>query len=173
MSKRNKVAQPLPKTYSWIPGSRFGKNQDPTVIGTELERLIDNNDQRLIPEKVVETAQNPMSPLHPLFEWDDAKAAQAHRIEQARHLLRSVQVTIITNKGQEITTRMTVTSERHKQPGKHYYSTTEYALSNEELRAQVLKQALLELAAFRRRYAELSELAQVFHIIQKVTRRAA
>lgn len=173
MSRRNKKNSTLTKTYSWIPGSRFSKNQDPNTIGAELERLIDSNDQRLVPEKVVETAENPMNPLHHLFEWNDAQAAQAHRVEQARHLLRSVQVTIITNKGQEITTRMTVTTERHKQPGKHYYSTTEYALSNEELRAQVLKQALLELTAFRRRYAELSELAQVFHIIQKVTRRAA
>jgi putative cell wall-binding protein len=161
------------KTYSWIPGSRFGKNLNPTLIGAELEKLIASNHQKLVAENVVETAKNPANPLHPVFEWDDTKAAIAHRISQAQHLLRSVQVTIVTNKGQEITTRMTVTTERHKQPGKHYYSTTEYALSNEELRAQVLRQALLELAAFRRRYAELSELAQVFRVIQKLTSQAA
>jgi hypothetical protein len=175
--KRKKRAPEAPKLnakiYSWVPGSRLGRELDATVIGPEIERLIEVHGQKLKAETVVDTAASPMSPLHPAFEWDDTKAAQEHRIFQAQHLLRSVQITVATPEGGEITTRATVTRERHGQPGKHYYSTTEYALSDAELRAEVLKQALREAVAFRRKYAELSELAQVFAIIDRVSRRGS
>jgi hypothetical protein len=156
------------KVYSWVPGSRFGRELDVTVIGPELNRLIETHGQKLAAETVVTAAASPLNPLHPAFEWDDTRAAQAHRIAQAQHLLRSVQITIATPTGGEITTRATVTRERHGQPGKRYYSTTEYALSDTEIRAEVLKQALREAVAFRRKYADLSELTQVFAVIDRV-----
>lgn len=48
----------------------------------------------LTPERVVEHAQRQDSPLHEFFEWDDALAAQAHRLQQARSLIRSVRVEV-------------------------------------------------------------------------------
>jgi hypothetical protein len=174
--KQSRKAAPLvpgAKVYSWIPGSRLGRSLDVTAIGTEVEKLIEAHGQKLKAEDVVTAAEHLTSPLHVAFEWDDNKAAHEYRVVQAQHLLRSVQITIVTPAGSEVTTRATVTRERHGQPGKRDYSTTEYALSDEELRAEVLKQALRELAAFRRRYAELSELAQVFAIIARVVRKAA
>lgn len=48
----------------------------------------------LKPEDIVLEATDPMHPLHDRFEWDDAKAAHEHRIEQARALIRSVRVDV-------------------------------------------------------------------------------
>ena len=158
------------KIYTWVPGTRFGRELDVTTIGQELDHLIEAHGQKLPAEKVVEAAQNPMSPLHRVFEWDDTEAARQYRITQAQHLLRSVQVTITTPEKKEVTVRLTVTRERPSQPGKHHYSTTEYALADPELRAEVLKQALREMAAFRRKYAELAELVPVFAIIDRLTK---
>lgn len=47
---------------------------------------------RLTPDAVVEDARDPQSPLHDLFEWDDAKAAYQHRLDQARAIITSVRV---------------------------------------------------------------------------------
>jgi hypothetical protein len=44
----------------------------------------------LTPQAVVNDARNPKSPLHERFEWDDQKAANAHRLDVARELIREV-----------------------------------------------------------------------------------
>ncbi len=51
---------------------------------------------RLTPMLVVEDAEDPGSPLHDQFEWDDTVAAKAWREEQARTLIRSVHLVITT-----------------------------------------------------------------------------
>lgn len=51
---------------------------------------IEERDGRLTPAAVVEEAKSPRSVLHRMFEWDDAKAAYQHRLDQARTLIASV-----------------------------------------------------------------------------------
>ena len=159
------------RTYSWVPGSRFGKEDDVSRIGPEVERLIEKHGQKLAIEEAVREAESPSSPLHSvIFREDDSAAAYEHRLDLARHLFRSVQVTIITPERKEVTIRVAVTRERPNQPGKHFYTTTEYALSDPSLRAEVLKSALRELAAIRRKYIELDELSRVFAEIDRALR---
>jgi hypothetical protein len=64
-------------------------------IRLALEAL-QNTHGQLSPDLVVDAARDPGSPLHAEFEWDTEKAAHAHRIEQARTLIRSVRVEIHT-----------------------------------------------------------------------------
>lgn len=65
-------------------------------IITELTRLAEANEGRLTPDNVVDAAQNEASPLHKCFEWDNDAAAHMFRVEQARHLIRSVRVEVTT-----------------------------------------------------------------------------
>lgn len=60
------------------------------AIKERLQQLERTADGVLTPTVVVEDASNPESILHDQFEWDDAKAAHAHRLDQARVLIRSV-----------------------------------------------------------------------------------
>ena len=53
---------------------------------------LENDDGVITPEAVVAAAAPPDSALHGYFTWDDAKAAHAHRLDQARTLIRSVKV---------------------------------------------------------------------------------
>jgi len=55
---------------------------------------IETAEGRLTPSAVVDSARNPDSPLHPLFDWNDASAAEAHRLDTARGLIRRVVVTV-------------------------------------------------------------------------------
>ena len=60
------------------------------VVRTELERIASNNDGRLTASGVLAVAKRTSHPLHDHFEWDDSAAAHAHRLWQARQLIKSV-----------------------------------------------------------------------------------
>lgn len=60
----------------------------------ELKQLEDRKG-RLTPEQVLEAASDPKSALHSQFEWDDSKAAYAHRLDQARELIRRVKIELV------------------------------------------------------------------------------
>lgn len=71
------------------------QKEQTTAIRAELQRLEDANG-RLTATIVLEAARSPSSVLHSRFEWDDQQAAHSHRLEQARQLIRSVRVEIVT-----------------------------------------------------------------------------
>jgi hypothetical protein len=50
---------------------------------------------QLNPRSVVARAKRPSSALHGCFEWDDAKAADAHRLATAERLIFRAKVTIV------------------------------------------------------------------------------
>lgn len=65
-------------------------------IKAALEQIAAANGGTLRPADVVNAARDPAHPLHERFQWDDAKAAEAHRLDQARSLIKSVKVEITT-----------------------------------------------------------------------------
>lgn len=66
-------------------------------VKNRIDALADKNGGKITADEVLEDARNPSSPLHEQFEWDDSVAAELHRKEQARRLIRSVRVTIHTD----------------------------------------------------------------------------
>lgn len=70
------------------------KGFDAQAIGESLEQLRAQlgGDLQDRPHLVVEAARDPQSPLHGVFTWDDAKAAESFRVLQARALVRAVVV---------------------------------------------------------------------------------
>ena len=58
---------------------------------TEMLNMAEGSGQ-ITAAEVVDRARNKNSPLHDYFEWDDKKAGNACRIEQARVLIRTVKV---------------------------------------------------------------------------------
>lgn len=61
-------------------------------VASRLRALAERGDGTITPEAVIDDARSPDSPLHGEFEWDDSAAAHAYRLDQARHLIRSVRV---------------------------------------------------------------------------------
>jgi hypothetical protein len=81
--------------YNWkLKG--LAKGVDPNEAVQELERI-----QKLFgyitPELLVTEASNPESILHPIFEWDNKKAAYNYRLQQARILLNNVRIDVIAD----------------------------------------------------------------------------
>lgn len=65
-------------------------------VSAELMRLSALTGRHVSAEQYVEEARDPASPLHDTLEWDDAKAGEQWRINQARAVIRSIRVEVET-----------------------------------------------------------------------------
>lgn len=149
--------------YAWRPGSRV--SIDAEKAGRELENIRVTNGGELLAPDVVERARSANSALHEHFEWDDATAAEQHRLAQAGELIRSITVDVSrSNVEPPKHVRAFVSVERES--GRSYTSTL-HAMGDAELRRQVLEGAWRELLAVRQKYAGLEELARVFAAIDE------
>lgn len=75
------------KRYTFREGSRVGGIK-PETVAAELARL--RKTGPLTTTAVLEAASDPDSPLHGAFIWDDTRAADLYRKEQARRLIRAL-----------------------------------------------------------------------------------
>lgn len=113
---------------------------------------------RITPELVLEKAKDENSELHKCFEWDDKAAAWKYRRFQARNLIQNL--VIVTEKAEEQPVRVfSITSEKNV-----YQPTRQFLVQKDEYQT-LLKRALGELEAFKRKYHTLSELEAVFEQI--------
>lgn len=150
--------------YKCRAGARL--EGDIQAIGQELE-IIRQRDGGLVPSAVVEQAKPKSNPLHPNFEWNDKTAARLYREDQARYVIRSVDVVYETGEEshqREVRAFVAV----QKDDGSRIYESTAEALSNDLYRKQVLASAFRELQQVRTKYAELQELAEVFQAVDRV-----
>lgn len=142
-------------------------------ITAELKKISDRNGGLLRPLDVVETARAEDSPLHSRFEWDDSLAAEKHRLNQARELIR-VCVSLITtsdNRVIRVGTFVSLTPDRDNPGGG--YRQIDVVMENPEQREQLLRDALSELEAFRTKYSHLRELVDLFQAIDNAKNQAA
>jgi len=136
-------------------------------IIAELNAIAEAHNGILRPEDVVQAASDPHSPLHPLFDWDDGEAAHKWRLHQARNLIR-------------VCVRYVETPDRERKPCRVFVSLTTDRVSNgggyralddvlrvKSTRDQLLEDAMREAEAFARKYAMLSELAEVHAAISR------
>lgn len=83
--------------YKWTLGNQKKKGLSAEEAAIELNRIKDNNNGLLTSEIVLEAARDKKSKLHVWFDWDDSIAAERWRVEQAKLLLRSIKVEVISN----------------------------------------------------------------------------
>lgn len=144
-------------TYAWRPGARI--TLDAQVAGEELSRIERHNNGRLDRKDVLEQARAPTNPLHPAFEWNDGEAAEQWRLQQASVLITCITTVVEKDGAVSAPVRAFVSVVRDEDRS---YVNIAHALSEEDLRRQVLGRAMRELVAWRDRYAELTELASLF-----------
>lgn len=144
--------------YTWKAGSYL--SGDPQLVGEVCEAL--EKDGMLTAAALVEASRPDDAPLHGMFEWDDAIAAEAYREVQGGRIIRSVE---IVPTGTSEPTRAFVSVETISE-GRGYMAV-EKAMRVEDARTSLLMQARRDMDAFVRKYAQLSELADVIKEIAK------
>lgn len=137
---------------------------DAQVAGEELERIRIYHNGRLEAEDVVEASREPSAALHPVFEWDDQKAAAAHRKSQAMYIIRHIDVVVQREDESAAPIRAFVSVKRDEDRS---YTSVQHAMADPGLRQQIVRQAWAELEAWQRRYAELVDFAKVFTAIEQ------
>lgn len=146
---------------------------DAQKAGEHLEKL-EKKHGEVTPEIVLKDAKQEKSVLHSCFEWDDKKAAEGYRLTQARFILQNLTVCVEKEGEEEPTlTRAFVNVSPVSMSGnKGSYLSITNALSDEESRKIVLRNAMSELISYKRKYEELNELQEVFmaidHVAEKV-----
>jgi len=153
---------------------------DAQACGKRLEQ-IEKKSGAITPVAVVNDARSKASPLHDAFTWDDKEAAEAHRLNEARYLLRNIVVVTSEPEDKEPTVIRAFISVPNaasddvdvEEPtkGSSYINVTD-ALSDPKLRAVVLKRAYGELLAWKCRYEALEEFAGVRKAIASVKFKA-
>ncbi len=136
------------------------------AIRRALLAIVERNNGVLNPAHVLEAARDEEHVLHRFFEWDDAKAGDAYRLAQVGALVRRLRLTIIRPATAPREVAISTTRSYQSRPSMRGqgggYEGIGAILSDDEKRGELLAQVLRELSAYRRRYAELSELQTVW-----------
>jgi hypothetical protein len=164
------------KQYQWKEGAHI--RGDAGAVGLELEK-IETREGIVKPESVVKVARSRKSPMHDCFTWDDARAADMHRLDEARHLVRSLRVyEVIEEEGEP----QLVRAFHHvKDPERgDGYQPIMRVMSDTNLREQAIEYSIGLLNQAKERLAELRGLQKsckqiesiVLHLTNKKTKAA-
>ena len=74
--------------YSWKTYNREVPAQD---VGERIEELAERDGQ-VTKQSLLEDARPAGATLHPLYEWDDAKAAEKYRLSQSGEILNNLTI---------------------------------------------------------------------------------
>lgn len=161
-------------SYTWKTGSRISA-VSADIAGKELERIRKEHQGSFEPGVVVDEARPDTSPLHPAFEWDDSIAAEEHRREQAKYMVRALVVVSCDRYGNQSNEddepQRVYVSVKQLGATKPAYTTVTAAMSSPTLRQQVLSAALRDMQAFAARYYNLVEVADVLTAIKTAGKR--
>lgn len=134
---------------------KAAKGAKAQVMGEALAKIAADNAGRLKPKNVVEAARDPKHPLHKHLEWDDGKAAHAHRLEQARAIIRIVKEDRPDTPSGSVRSFVSVNESQ----GRSYRPIADIERSA-VLQAQVLDAAQKDLDAFEKRYRDLTDVLE-------------
>ena len=109
---------------------------------------------------MLEKARNENTELHKCFEWDDAIASEKYRLIQARDVIRFLVIeeeTVPTDRPEVRLMYKTDNATGYKPIKVIMQDKTEYE--------KLLERAWAELRAFKAKYAMLTELEEIFSLI--------
>jgi len=124
----------------------------------ELERIRKKHGT-LKPEIVVEESRNKNAILHRCFQWDDAKAAELYRNEQARKLIINI-VTTSENESVKCRVRYFMNVGTSENYNRSYIPVTE-AIVDDTAYKDLLGQARADMERFIDKYTQIEELGFV------------
>ena len=117
-------------------------------------------DNKISAEELLDRARNENTELHKCFEWDNNKAAEKYRLQQARQVLNSLVFIPVETSEQPVRVFSYTTETKYKPTIQMVRNMDEYTL--------LLAQAKRELDAFKIKYKTLKELKGVFDAIEEL-----
>lgn len=130
------------------------------IFKADAQKVYEEIGDNQIPlQEMVDRARDENSELHKCFEWNDSIAAEKYRLQQARTILAMLRFKP-KKEGEQSVRVFSLTTEKST-----YQPTKQFLVQADEYQ-DLLKRALAELEAFKRKYSTLSELEEVFKAIE-------
>ena len=151
--------------YTWRNVRYPVKAED---AGIELER-IQNKYGEVTPKNLLDESRPVTAVMHNCYEWNDTVAAEKWRLQQSRNIMSCLTVTYeyVEDNSDEIKT-IEVRAFQNVSPERNgKFIHVKAAMESQEYRDEVMRHALRELAEFRKKYADLSELSKVISLIDE------
>lgn len=139
---------------------------DPKKVYLEITSIADE----VKPQQMVDYAKaHKDSELYKCFTWDNQKAADCWRLEEARLIHRNlvIEYTKSDNDESKEKVRVRATYRTDTSPSAGYKPLT-LIMKDEDERAGLLRVAKAELQSFRYKYRILSELKPIFDLIDEL-----
>ncbi len=133
-------------------------DQDAQVIGPILLQL-ERDHGEVTKGLVLTEARRKSSPLHEHFLWDDAKAAEQHRLDQAAQMIRSIKIIVEITGGETVKTRLLVNVS---QDGQRVYRSVNAVIADPALCTQVIAEAQDGLRSWREKYDSYRKMFRQF-----------
>ena len=162
------------RIYKWAKGSTF--KAEAQVAGEYIEELRQQNGGYVTPTMVWEAAEDPSSPIHDEFQWNERKAAEAHWRERARNLVNHIIVVRVhqqpAEEGIQAFTSIDFAEGEDEKSARGYISTGDL-LSDEEKLEAAIAEAFKRLKAVKTAYGYLTELDDIWSEIRKTEKKRA
>lgn len=136
----------------------FFKDVDPQTVAEEIIEIGDS----ATPKEILEKAKDEGTELHKCFEWDDAVAAEKHRLQQARQIVSFLVIREESVPEDRPEIRMFYRVDNSHTGG---YKQTRMIIQQEDEYKKLLEQAWRELKVFKTKYACIKELQEIFELI--------
>jgi hypothetical protein len=143
----------------WKSGCRI--NADAQKVADEILSI----GQSASPTQILDKARDENTELHKCFEWDDAKAAERWRIQQARTIVCNL---VIKEEKEGADAPKQEIRVFYKTDNDSGYKPTFLIVRDKDEYQKLLGRALAELNSFRAKYKALAELDGVFTAIDQL-----
>ena len=130
----------------------------------DLERRHGDVDPRVL----VTEASSESHPLHDRFEWDDARASESWRLEQASAIIRSVRVRVVSS-DEDLSVRKYYAGRDTGISDPGTYRDIDAVREDPKALAQLERSMERDLAALERRYRHF---CQWENVVSKAAKRA-
>lgn len=147
------------KEYVAEPGSRYS-NKDAEKIGPVIQSLSEAG--AVTPRDIVDAARSGNSPIHEFFEWNDKKAADLFRVEQARNMLRSIRVRYIEDGTPKEARAFAVTKTNAYEDEPRQYRSFQVLYGDSAFAANMMDNAITDIMAWKKRYSPYADMWMKF-----------
>jgi hypothetical protein len=146
--------------YAW---GTYSFKIDPQAAGKILSDIYSEHGE-VTSDLLVQYAKNKKSLIHNCFEWDDTKAANEFRKQQARTFIQNVHIVKYHKNGiSDTRAYVSVLSESGRS-----YQPTAVVLGDRELRLQILNEAKQNIAYWANELRKYKEFAKIVMKIEQI-----
>ena len=138
----------------------------PAQVAGEYLQEVAERENGITAERLLELSRDKDALLHKCFTWDNTKAAEKYRIYESRQFIGNIVTVAINEKPvEEQRAFVSITETAHAEKGIFKLIIT--ALSSEDTRQIVLKNAMRDWQIFKDKYKGLNELTKAIQAFDK------